>query len=145
MAQRATVCGISRLYIELGFMKRRLAFIGLLVFASAAIAEPLNVSLISLIAAPKEFDGKQVRIIGFARLEFEGNAIYLHQEDYLHGITKNGLWLDVELASKKAAMKANNRYVIVEGIFSMKDQGHFGMWSGSIQKVTRMDAWSVPK
>ncbi|RTL16079.1 MAG: hypothetical protein EKK52_18875 [Burkholderiales bacterium] len=129
----------------MSIMKRRAAFFGLFAFATAATTQSVDVSLISLIAAPREFDGKQVRVIGFARLEFEGDAIYLHREDYLQGITKNGLWLDVERLPKKSAARANNRYVIVEGVFSMTDKGHLGLWSGSIQKVTRMDRWSVPK
>ena len=126
-------------------MNRRAAFVGLLFFASEARAQPLDVSLISLIATPKEFDGKQVRVKGFARLEFEGTAIYVHREDYLQGITKNGLWLDVEFNSKKSGPSTNNRYVIVEGVFSMKNRGHFGLWSGSILSITRMDPWSVRK
>ncbi|MDR7272968.1 hypothetical protein J2X20_005653 [Pelomonas saccharophila] len=129
----------------MSIMKRRAAFIGLVAFATAVSAQSVDVSLISLIATPREFDGKQVRVIGFARLEFEGNAIYLHREDYLQGITKNGLWLDVERLPKKSAASANNQYVIVEGVFSMTDKGHLGLWSGSIQKVTRMDPWSAPK
>lgn len=52
-----------------------------------------DVSLIQLIAQPEKFEGKRVRFIGFLRIEFEGNAIYLHREDFDHGITKNGLWL----------------------------------------------------
>lgn len=126
-------------------MKRRSAFIGFLFLGSAAFSQPLDVSLISLIARPSEFDGKLVRVIGFARLEFEGNAIYLHREDYLQGITRNGLWLDVRSASKKSATRVSDGYVIVEGVFSMKDQGHLGLWSGSIQKITRMDPWAAPK
>ncbi|MFY7867182.1 hypothetical protein, partial [Roseateles sp.] len=129
----------------LSIMNRHLVLIGLLVFASATSAQPLDVSLISLIATPKEFDGKRVRVMGFARLEFEGNAIYLHRDDYLQGITKNGLWLDVVPVSKKSALSTNNQYVIVEGVFSTKDGGHLGLWSGSIQRVTRMDPWSAPK
>jgi len=35
------------------------------------------VSLIQFIAAPKEFDGKYVRVQGFVRIEHEGTAIYL--------------------------------------------------------------------
>lgn len=126
-------------------MKRRAAFVGLVAFPTAASAQSVDVSLINLIATPREFDGKQVRVIGFARLEFEGNAIYLHREDYLQGITKNGLWLDVERLPKKSSASVNNRYVIVEGVFSMTDKGHLGLWAGSIQKVTRMDLWSAPK
>lgn len=39
--------------------------------------EPLHVSLIQLIANPEKYDGKQVAVVGFLRLEFEGNALYL--------------------------------------------------------------------
>lgn len=126
-------------------MNRRLAFFGILVFASAVSAQPIDVSLINLIATPREFDGKLVRVRGFARLEFEGTAIYLHREDYLQGITKNGLWLDVEPDAKNRAARANNRYVIVEGVFSMANRGHLGLWSGSINNVARMDVVSIPK
>jgi hypothetical protein len=122
-------------------MKRRFALAGLLVFTNFAAAEPIEVSLITLIATPADFDGKQVRVKGFARVEFEGNAIYLHRDDYLHGITKNGLWLDLEMSSSKSASSANKRYVLIEGVFSMKEQGHFGMWSGSIKHVTRIQPW----
>ena len=36
--------------------------------------DPADVSLIQLIANPQMFDGKLVRVIGFLRLEFEGNG-----------------------------------------------------------------------
>lgn len=105
------------------------------------MAEPIDVSLITLIAKPAEFDGKQVRVKGFARVEFESNAIYLHRDDYLYGITKNGLWLDLEMVSSKSAAGADKRYVLIEGVFSMEEQGHFGMWSGSIKHITRIQPW----
>ena len=122
-------------------MKRRFVLAGLLVFANLAVAEPLDVSLINLIATPADFDGKQVRVKGFARVEFEGSAIYLHRDDYLYGIAKNGLWLDLEMASSKSAASADKRYVLIEGVFSMKEQGHFGMWSGSIKHISRIQPW----
>jgi hypothetical protein len=108
-----------------------------------ASAEPVDASLIRLIAAPKEFDGRQIRVIGFLRLEFEGNAIYLHKEDYLRGITKNGLWMEMQSPSKKVP-GLSDQYVIVEGTFSMQDQGHMDLWSGSIRKITRIDPWRQP-
>jgi hypothetical protein len=126
-------------------MKKRLAFLGSLVLCSAVFAQPIDVSLISLIANPKDFDGRQIRVIGFARMEFEGNAIYLHRGDYLQGITKNGLWLGGGPAQKKSATNVSDRYVIVEGVFSMQHQGHLGLWSGSIQKITRLEPWSASK
>lgn len=122
-------------------MKRRSVLAGLFLFANIAIAEPIDVSLITLIAKPADFDGKQVRVKGFARVEFEGNAIYLHRDDYLYGITKNGLWLDLEMVPSKSAAGADKRYVLVEGVFSMEEQGHFGLWSGSIKHITRIQPW----
>jgi hypothetical protein len=104
-------------------------------------AEPLNVSLVQLIASPKDYDGKIVRVIGFVRLEFEGNAIYLHQEDYKHSISKNGLWIDVTEDMQKRKAELDRKYVLIEGTFDTKRTGHMGMWSGSIQNITRCQAW----
>lgn len=55
----------------------------------------MNVSIVQLIANPKRFDGKKVRPQGFLRLTFEGNAIYLHREDYVWCIFTNALWIGV--------------------------------------------------
>jgi len=126
-------------------MKKLAALLAFLVFSSAVFAtQPIDVSMLSLIANPKEFDGKLVRLIGFAHFEFEGNAIYLHKEDHVRGIPKNGLWLDVEEKSRKDLAPVNNRYVLVEGIFSMEDKGHVNLFSGSIQKVRRLEHWRRP-
>jgi len=124
-------------------VRRRTAVLGIVVTPIMANAQPIDASLISLIASPKDFDGKQVRVVGFLRLEFEGNAIYLHKEDYIRGIAKNGLWVELDSASKKAA-GPRDQYVLIEGTFSMKDQGHMGLWSGSIHKITRIDPWRQP-
>ena len=97
-------------------MRTRTVFLLLLLscwFAQPSVAaEPLDVSLVQLIANPKDYHGKIVRAIGFVRLEFEGNAIYLHQEDYKHGITKNGLWIDVTDEVRKAQARILTRYHI---------------------------------
>ena len=105
-------------------------------------AEPLDVSLVQLIANPKSYDGKVVRVIGFVRLEFEGNAIYLHQDDYKHGIPKNGLWIDVTDNMRKKKADFDQKYVLLEGTFDVNDTGHMGLWSGSIQKISRCQVWS---
>jgi hypothetical protein len=51
-------------------------------------------SLIALIARPELYDGKVVRVIGFVRFEFEGNALYLSRLDYENAVSRNGLWID---------------------------------------------------
>ena len=97
--------------------------------------------LVQLIANPRSYDGKIVRVIGFVRLEFEGNSIYLHQDDSTHDITKNGLWIDAteEMRTNKADF--DQKYVLLEGTFSAKETGHMGLWSGSIQRIARCQLW----
>jgi hypothetical protein len=108
----------------------------------ASATEPLDVSLIQLIANPKDFDGKIVRLIGFVKLEFEGNAIYFHQDDYKFGISKNALWLDITEDIRKKQAHFDERYIILEGTFNAENTGHMGMFSGSIQKISRFQVWS---
>ena len=111
-------------------------------FAEPSLAaEPLDVSLVRLIANPKDYDGKVVRVIGFMRLEFEGDGIYLHQDDYKHSIYKNGLWIDTSEDMHKRKAELDQKYVLVEGTFNAKMTGHMGLWSGSIQKITRCQVW----
>jgi hypothetical protein len=103
--------------------------------------EPLDVSIVQLIANPKDYDGKVVRVIGFVKLDFEGDAVYLHKEDYKHGVSKNGLWIQVTDEIRKDRKKFDEKYVLVEGIFNARDTGHMGLFSGSIQKISRFEVW----
>ncbi|WP_395740865.1 hypothetical protein [Prosthecobacter sp.] len=111
--------------------------LGALALPRAMAAEPTSVSLIQLIANPKAYDGARVRVIGFLNVQFEGNAIYLHEDDFKHGIHKNGLWVDA--SSIHPGLK--QKYVLIEGTFDAKMTGHMGLWSGSIQQITRSEAW----
>jgi hypothetical protein len=104
-------------------------------------------SLITLIARPEDFDSKRVRVIGYVHFEFEGNGLYVSEDDYEHAITRNGVWIDppagFESDSGPTRRQPNDRYVVVEGTFSAQDLGHMGMWSGAIQHVKRLEAWSM--
>ena len=118
-------------------MKIRVLLLLLLTFFAKTLSagEPTDVSLIQLIANPKEYDGKLVRVGGVVNFEFEGDAIYLHKDDIRYCLTKNGLWLDTQSMQKK---KLNGKYVSVEGIFNATSKGHMGLWSGTLQRISRM-------
>ena len=103
--------------------------------------EPKAVSLIQLISNPIEFDGKLVRVIGYCRLDFEGDALYLHREDYEYVITKNAVWLDIGNLMSASSPNLSNKYVIVEGVFDSTDKGHLGLYSGCIKEIRRLDHW----
>ncbi|RZA00012.1 MAG: hypothetical protein EOP47_15240 [Sphingobacteriaceae bacterium] len=49
-----------------------------------------NTSIIKLIADPEKYDKLRVRIVGYLNLEFEGNGLYLHKEDYDRSIDETG-------------------------------------------------------
>jgi len=92
-------------------------------------------SMIDIIANPDLFDGKRIRTFGYIHFEFEGNGIYLHQEDYTRSLYVNGLW--VNLAKNSSPTGCQDRYVLVEGTFRARDRGHMGLWSGAINDITR--------
>ncbi|HEX5889412.1 MAG TPA: hypothetical protein VFY61_11940 [Pyrinomonadaceae bacterium] len=100
--------------------------------------QPTRVSLVQLIANPNEYDGKFVRVIGFVSVEFEGTAVYLHQEDFKYDITQNAIWLEMDFERNK---KLNQRYVLIEGTFDANHNGHKGLFSGSIKDIKRLQVW----
>ena len=102
--------------------------------AAQAARAPQEVSLIELVANPARFDGKQVRVTGYLVREFEGDAIYLHRDDYDHGIRRNGLW--VTFSKDGAELRCKTlRYAFVQGKFVAKNKGHQGLWSGAIEGI----------
>ncbi|MGA2636030.1 MAG: hypothetical protein ABSF16_17480 [Terracidiphilus sp.] len=101
-----------------------------------------DVSMIQLIANPQVYDNKRVRITGFLHLEFEGDAIYLHREDFSYALTKNALWVNIPRDMTKEQMKAvNNYYVICTGRFRAGMHGHMGLNSGEVDEITRLEVW----
>jgi hypothetical protein len=102
-----------------------------------------DVSLITLIANPKQFDGHKVRVIGYLNLEFEGNCIYLHKEDYDQSISKNGLWVEMDRDSTQLPRirQCVKKNVLMEGTFDANIQGHMGLNSGAIKNITRLETW----
>jgi hypothetical protein len=106
--------------------------------ASPNAQQPTRVSLVQLIANPQEYDGKFVRVIGFVSVEFEGTAVYLHQEDYKYEITQNALWLELDSQRNK---KFDQRYVLIEGTFDASHGGHKGLFNGSIKDIKRLQLW----
>jgi len=114
-------------------------------WTSAEPSELKDVSMIQLIANPQQYDGKPIRVIAFLNLEFEGNALYLHREDFDKSLLSNAVWISLDDLQIRTSKKFSGRYVLVEGVFSAKDRGHLGIFSGSIQQVTRLQSWERKK
>lgn len=111
----------------------------------AAAEQPRDVSMVQLIADPARFDGQSVRFIGVLHLQFEGDAVYLHHEDFRHAIIQNSIAISLTQAQRRAAAKLNKAYVLVEGRFRAGAGGHLGLWQGTVQDVGRLGAWRVDR
>lgn len=95
------------------------------------------VSFLQVIARSEAFDGKPIRVVGFLHLEFEGQALYLHREDYEHLLLPNSVWVDVPLQSEFTAL--NDQYVVVEGVFRAKPKGGRALRSGTLENISLLD------
>jgi hypothetical protein len=103
------------------------------------MADSIFISLILLIQHPDTYDGKTVRVVGLCSFKFESKAIWISKDDLQKGVTKNAVWLDVKLDA--ALIAHNGQYMLVEGVFNAKKNGHLGMYSGTIEEILRLEAW----
>ena len=103
--------------------------------------EAEDVSIIRLIAAPERFAGKLVCVIGFLNIAFEGDAIYLHEEDFRRSLYMNSLFVHADDDMMTELKKLSGHYVLIEGIFDPSQKGHMGLSSGGVTKISRADAW----
>lgn len=99
-------------------------------------------SLIQLIAHPSSFHGKKVRVIGYLVIEFEGDALYLHEQDFRHSLSANGLALAIpENWPPKDTLCRSESYALLEGTFDAQNMGHGGLFTGGLKDVTRCTPW----
>ena len=127
----------------------RLGFVTLLSFfcvsgtglASPQIQGVEQVSILQLIVTPERYDSKRVQVEGFLHLEFEGNALYVSENDCTHHLHKNSLWVTRNSIINQKIQKLNSHYVIVIGTFGAANKGHMSLNSGSLKDITAADSW----
>ncbi|SFO58762.1 hypothetical protein SAMN05428949_5890 [Chitinophaga sp. YR627] len=101
-----------------------------------------RVSLVNLIANPQKYDGKKIHVTGYLHLEFEGNAIYLHEDDCKNFIPENGFWVafSPQLMSELNPKSFNNKYVTIKGTFNASSKGHRELFGGTIENIVRLSS-----
>ena len=104
--------------------------------------EPFEVSIIQLLANPEKYDGKSVILIGYARIEFEGDSIYLQSEDAKNWLVFNALWLNIPKEIREQRDKYNDKYVVISGKFNAKNHGHMNLFKGgAIENIESFTLW----
>jgi hypothetical protein len=110
-------------------------------------SEPMSrqderVSIIQVLANPKEFDGKKVRLIGYLHFEFESYALWLHREDHVHGLP-NRIDIDANACADKVD-QVNDQYVLLEGTFLILNKGT-AQKRHILMDITRCQRWAEPR
>lgn len=100
-----------------------------------------DISMVQLIANPKAYDGKTVRISGFLHLGGDERAIYLHNDDFLYGITQNSFSIEVtgKDVSRQKFNAINNQYVTCVARFVDGTHGSAGSNRGTLTNVTTLE------
>jgi hypothetical protein len=99
--------------------------------------------MLELIASPERFSNRRVVVIGFAHVQGEGSGLYLHKEDFDHGITTNALRLAVPSNGAEAWQSLSGRYVRIEAKFVWGPGDDIA--SGMLVDITRFEAWPRTK
>jgi hypothetical protein len=100
------------------------------------------VSLIRLIATPRDFDGLRVRVLGYLG---EGGGLdrsvglYVSEADGHNSILSNLVALKVDERDVRALL---NRYVLVEGTYRAPQQ-NLSSYNGYIEHVTDLKSWTT--
>jgi hypothetical protein len=95
------------------------------------------VSLLQVVANPERFHGKRIVVEGYAILRFEIQGIFPSPD--LSITPKNGVWLDYDFGSLPTDPEpAVLQPVLIEGVFDAQAGGHFGMWTGEICCISRI-------
>ncbi|HEY6129078.1 MAG TPA: hypothetical protein VIW23_12935 [Candidatus Acidoferrum sp.] len=102
----------------------------------------ISASLIQLIANPEKYDGRQLEVIGFLRLEFEGDRIYLHEDDYKYNIGDNGIRIGLTKKQRQDFENRNMHYVFLVGTFKA-GKGGTSNANGSIVNITKIEIWPL--
>jgi hypothetical protein len=108
--------------------------------ASSDNPAPLNAGMVALVADPQKYDGKLIQTIGFMCLEYEGDALYLHEDDFRYGIYKNAFVLRLSQAQRNQFKNLSPGYVIIDGTVYANGPERWD-YAGAIGKITRLERW----
>ena len=101
------------------------------------VPHALPVSIVTLLAQPVHKNASRVQVSGFLVLEFEGDALYLHKEDYQDGLTRNAIRISLTPEQGKQYKDLVGSYVSVEASF-LKRQNSEDIFTGSLFNIRQI-------
>jgi hypothetical protein len=104
-----------------------------------ASISPEEVSLIRLIANPRDYNGHYVRVFGYLHMEFERDAVFVGKVDCEQWLEPNSLSIGIcrkEISEKLRSL--SDQYVFLEGKFYLSSLGSSTLWNITRAQSTRV-------
>lgn len=104
----------------------------------------MHLSMIRVIANPKLFNGKRLRLFGFLESHREGEGLWLSKDFYDSRIFSNAIDVAVNrsdlpailsLTKHKSLDDVTDRYVCIVGTYYAPLNDNFIQWSGCLDKI----------
>jgi hypothetical protein len=127
----------------------RLSVVTILIASIACSDAPLpkvngsraeEVQLADLLTAPGNFRRTLVRVSGWSRVEFEGNALYPTREAWERRDGNGAVWLELGWPVSPEIRALDGAHVVVEGRFVPDNHGHLAAFGGTLQEIQRIEA-----
>lgn len=77
--------------------------------------------------------------MGFGVIEFEYMALMLSEEHANQIVLKNGIWLKLNQEQVRQYREYTGRWLVVEGEFNPDNSGHFSLFSGALEEISRLE------
>lgn len=100
--------------------------------------DAIAVPMVKVLANPKEFDGRAVRIFGVLSNALEGNAIYLNRESYEFNISANAIAITSNYTDSELLEKMEGHYVWLVGIYQADSGDRLFKANGHLHDVAPM-------
>ena len=116
---------------------------------TCADEEYTRVPIAQLIANPEKWNDRRVSVIGFARLEYEGHALYASEHVYQHSMTEASIGLGITYDSnglpedrRIVPHKLDKQYVLASGVFEAYPKPSRA-GTGSLQELCAIEVWEL--
>ena len=94
-------------------------------------------SALRIVSVPWLYHGRKITVIGFLRIQFEGNVLYPSQEAAKYPLTED-IWVDVTDEMKQRRDELNLNYVRITGTFNAMSYADTGLHAGTLEKIEKI-------
>lgn len=109
--------------------------------AGMTVSSENYISLISAIAMPDTYNMNKIGVVGFLNIEFEGTAVFVSENDYIYGISKNALAVQLPEISEKLRDQFSKKYVFIVGRLTTAYERRGPLYAAALVDITYLGVY----